>query len=252
MRKFFLYLFFVLLFSFSVLAVNPHIPSGSIGNLEIIQPQTSIFKINTDVELYYHIANSSGFVLNNTMVSCRAHVYNPIEQHILVYNLTNEELYNMDKELIINKSLLTNEGIYSINLWCNTSNSYGFLSDFFYITRDGIDTPLDYTLVIIVGLIGVVLIFLIISFNINDAQWLLKGILLFFSIFLTTLIPRFLYSLYPSELTSNLIKYDIRIIYLLFIYMIIYGLYKVFDYYGKFDGVKRWIEDNFKNKNKGE
>jgi len=137
MRKIILFLALIIVLAFNVVAVPPF-QQSPMGTLNVIYPENQVFIINQDIELHYHVANSTASVLQVTKYNCTAHVYNISNSHIVITNLTNNA-NNFDKELIINGTKLNKVGLYAINVWCNTNTQAGYLSHYIYITKDGKD-----------------------------------------------------------------------------------------------------------------
>lgn len=170
-------------------------------------------------------------------------------------------MFGSNYDYIILKDGLVNE-TGTMQLWSNGSYYFNFSkSNGTYIiktaeyerevfVRESEVSNMAVDLSIIIGIIAFIGIFLFIAFKLDESHWVLKTVITVFSIFLILLIPRYLFSVSPSDLTSDLVKYSVRMIYLFVIYIVMYLLWKFFKYYGKTESIERWFEDNFKNKNR--
>lgn len=244
---------FILLISVNfVFAVPPFQTSQQADDLIILYPKTDVFKVDKTANLYYHIMNStSGRIINGTKVNCIAHVYNTTNNHIIQKVLPTYS-NNIDKELIINSSFLNNEGVYGINIFCNTTSQAGYLSHNIYITRDGkgiLDNNLGtYFIGSLIGIIGIIAMLLIIYIKSDDVHRILKTFIIFFVVYLTAIIPRIIYVFYSNAFTIDLISYYTFFLRIFTIYIVGYYIWTIADYFGKTAGLKRFVYQNFRNK----
>ena len=95
-------------------------------------------------------------MLLNTEFSCYIHVYNASNYHEVEAEMGND-VNGIDKEYTLNSSIHSIGGWHSYNIWCNTTDEYGAVSESFEITHNGLETETtySYTLLTIIGLIAI-------------------------------------------------------------------------------------------------
>lgn len=240
------------LFSFvSVYAVNPHISIQS-GKLLVVRPQIDEFKVNTNLELNFHIVNSNGTILNNSVFNCTAHVYNSKDEHILIQNLTSVS-NGYDKQLSVNGSKLNSIGFYAVNVFCNSyQDEWGIDSFGFYITRDGFDYPTDINVTFLpslIGILGIIFLLLFLYYKLDESHYILKTFIVCFTIFLAVIIPRVIFNYVFFDFSGDFLKYYMWFLRIFIIYLFGYFLWSVADYYGKTEWFKRFLKGNFGKKN---
>lgn len=145
MNKTFIYPLMMVLLLFSVLAAPPSfLTEQSVSGLQITYPEIKVFNINSQVELYFHVHNSSGAWLNNTQVNCTIHMYNQSNNaHLFEGSMTKHGITEF--EHILNMSLYST-GAYSYLVECGpyaTHREFGFIANGFYLSNTGEDIAYD-------------------------------------------------------------------------------------------------------------
>ena len=147
-------LLFSLLFINMVGAVPP-ITSAFVGNqgLDIQANILDYYKINTSAKLHIYVFNiSNGALLNNSYVSCAVELSDKTGTTILTGNPVPH--YN-HFEMTRNYSIITEVGIYSATIVCNTTNLGGYKTKFFEATTNGDPKPEG---IIVLGFILIMLL----------------------------------------------------------------------------------------------
>lgn len=126
--------------------------------LTVAYPERTTFKLNDPFDLYFHIYDSNGSMLDlANKVNCTIHIYNKSNDHIvntgLTYSATNKEF-----EYAVNQTALNmRTGFYPYIVSCNASNGeYGFVKYGLYITPSGEEdknNPTDLWIIILIPLI---------------------------------------------------------------------------------------------------
>jgi hypothetical protein len=161
MRKAINFLFFVLLLCSFVSAVDTQISIGS-NDLLILYPKVDVLKLNEDIDLHFHVFNSSGAIMDDAGTTCYVHVYNHSNAHVQKAALVRD---GVDLEFKANTSAL---GRYAYNLWCNGSNGqWGFVSSTYDVTNSGLVEPDEGKL--LPGLVALIPLFLALIFLIGAA-----------------------------------------------------------------------------------
>lgn len=246
-KKFFLFLIVLIALSSFVFADKTYQVNTN-GGLSIIYSKDEIFKADTNLSLHYHVFNSSNYLLANTQYNCTAHILNENQIHVYEGNLINNG-NNIDKLVNIDGKNLS-IGFYTVNLWCNSSSQAGFLSNYFYITQDGLEDNTDskFTFVLLFGILLVISFLLILAFKLDEVHKILKTFILLITIYLVLMIPRALVVLINNEISKDLLKYYTFFITIVTWYILFYFIWSIAEYYGKTAEIKRFLKDKFGNK----
>ena len=136
----FLPLLLLLILLSSVSAVKPSASTSVATNTLSIIPLHNEFLVqNTQINLEFHIFNSSGRMLvNSSTLSCYIHIYNQSNRHIVRGVLAVDSFG--DWEYSTSSNISNFSQAFSYIVWCNSTsvnNTGGYLADSFEITRDG-------------------------------------------------------------------------------------------------------------------
>lgn len=132
------------------------------ASLNIEYPKLIEYPSNTNIELNFHIFNSTGSLIPTTDVDCRIHIYNSTGGHAVEANLL-KNINNVD--LYYNGTFT--EGVYSYIVGCNSTTQDGFESFQFIISKN-LNTDKEgssfVALITIFGIISFVAIIYMIAF----------------------------------------------------------------------------------------
>lgn len=151
--------FVFILLSLSVLGVKPitdiQLPADNTG-LEILYPKSDVHRMGYDFDFYFHVMNSSNYLVNPNTVNCTFHLYSPNKNEHIIRAIPKPYLDD-DLEIEINSSVFTETGNYPYNLWCNSSYEAGFVSGSFDVINRSISlqTIVFIVLGIILGVLGI-------------------------------------------------------------------------------------------------
>lgn len=216
------------------------------GELVVAYPPNTHFEEGIPFNLTFMVHNSTGSLISDA--TC---VFNLVDEgnNIVIYNTT----LNVDpigiQYLLMNETIVDNNGNFNYHVYCNNSEE-GFLVSGFHMTKTGLDEDTMYNLTIsyIIGLSALFLILLYIVFNLDNKHIVLKFFIVSFVIYLGVSIPRVLYLLEPADIISDLIKYYLRLIYVFTVYVFLAFLWMVGEYYGKTSGIKDWFNNKIGRK----
>jgi hypothetical protein len=138
-------MFIFLLISLSfVNAAPPFIePVASINGLQIAYPATTHYLMGSNLTLNYHVYNSTGFILDNTTVSCSIDIYNQKGDEIISDLLT----YNdYDFYYFFNYSAFSCCVNYQWIVSCESDVEAGFIEGGFQINKIGQEPDQNNTL----------------------------------------------------------------------------------------------------------
>ena len=179
-----LFLFFILLVT-SVFSAPPFLAEESFGDsLFIAHPIFNYYESDSNITLHFHVHNSTFFLLNESQVDCFIHVYNEKQKHILIENLTFEDV---EFEIEMDKDLFEIEMAYQYLVYCNGSQA-GVYSNGFIISKDGKeatgfidDTPriLLYIFITLFALLFLIFMHIFKEDNVSIAYGYLSGFLFF-------------------------------------------------------------------------
>lgn len=170
---------FVLLLITPIITAQPSFltqSSTSSTGLNIIYPKLYSFVLNENFTLYFHVTNSSGFLIKDA--DCKFHLYNTTN----LEHLHEDYLNFSDEDYFFETGYSTFKkvGVYPYNIFCNNSMESGYLSSEIIISRDGSLSPEDLTpysaLILAPVLFGIICI--IGSFLFREQNWQI-GIMLF-------------------------------------------------------------------------
>jgi len=222
------FIFILVLVSFcSFVSAKVVLESPSTDGLSITYPIIETYKIDDDIIFYFHVYNSTGFIVDNTSLICNFHLYDVFGNHLHVGNLSFDNEEN-EFYINVNSGNFTNTGIYSFLLNCANGEA-GYISKDFEITRSGIQPPI---LAFVVMLGFIIFMLIITSIILNENHIFLKIINVYYSFI-------FSYLLISSFVTLNYIfpvyKYFMYYITTIIIYFIVYGSFWLlhrFDFVG--------------------
>lgn len=166
------------------------------------------------------------------------------------------DIYNKNGSVLIEQGNLTNiaDGFYYFNFTNKSEGTYlvklcDDSSRIVFVERSEV-SQMAIELSVIFSVIAIIGILLYIAFKLDEEHWALKFLFISFSIFMTLLIPRALYYFEPIPFLEQLVKYTTRITYVFVIYIFIYFIWKIAEYYDKLIPIKRFFNDKMGNKNK--
>ena len=235
------FVFFIILFIGITPFINALPPQAEVstptpGFLTITYPKYEYYPFNKDLELHFHVYNSTGHKRNDTFADCNIHLYDINGEQTFAITLSAASIDEFDVDL--NTTVLNRTGFWSYIVECNTTNERGFVSTGFTINNNGSnETPSPIFMVII--LLPLILGFLLMQWadNMSEQHGILKILiyltpipLLFMSITLGTIIVGHYYSF--TELINVLGDYTYifgLIFFILVAYFIMYIIKKSID-----------------------
>lgn len=174
-NKFFIPLFIFLISISIVLGISPFETQVSLGSdiIEVEVPAVEIIKQGQQgVTLHTHIFNKSNgipFIPSSSSIGCYLHLYNYTGKHLLQEELTADS-NGLEWKLDIGANNFSVIGAYSYLLWCNDSNTGGFVRGGFEVTETGLAEPTQDTeeelLLYFVFVLCIILLF--VAFYKND------------------------------------------------------------------------------------
>lgn len=239
-----LFLLIILLLSVSAYS---QVQVQSFGELYIIEPKTEYYKINEDNFLHVHVYDKLGNLLMPNTYDCFAHVYNSNNYHVLQSNMTSD-INGVDKELNIT-NVTIKEGHYSYTISCEKGVNSGALSSEFIVTNTGYDTRNIVLFSILFGIMGIIgaLLYIVSQLDVKIHN-ILRTFIILFIIYFSAVIPRTLAFLVNNSITSDLLKYYLLFLKIFSVYLLLYFMWSILEYYGKTTDIKRFIHDKVGNK----
>lgn len=157
-KKFITYFFIFFFFVVSTLAVPPFQSSSEQNELTIVYPKFEFLKRNIIYNLYFHVVNGTGKILNVSMVDCSFHLFNTSNDHILIIDEMVSNGNDFDLEVELGYNATDKIGIYGYNMWCNSSEGEnGFLSTVYEVTENGFDDDsVGSNLLVLIALIPLI------------------------------------------------------------------------------------------------
>jgi len=187
----FLLIFLVMIMSVtSVYSASPHIQETIYTNspqLEIIYPKFESFPSGQNLNLHFHIFNSSGYIMKNDTTSCVFHLYNQTGHHVLERNLSFDS-NGIDFYVQINTSILDQKDYYSYIVQCESDQEAGYLSTDFLISS-GFERYNERIIAFVLAVCFLSFFFLYFAFNLDKDHFLIKLLAVFFSLSNLILIP---------------------------------------------------------------
>lgn len=173
-----------ILFMPLVSAVPPfNVQSGADTGSKILitYPPNGLLKQNQDYRFNFHLYNiSSGGFLTNETISCYFHLYNESGKHIVTGIIPRYDFDSDDRDYYVDikGENFSSVGDYGYLVDCNASaeptGEGGSLEVGITVTRDGNETNIgNWNLAVIIGIVGIALIFIALSFMFTREQ---KGI----------------------------------------------------------------------------
>lgn len=230
----------------SVLADKTYQISPSSG-LTILYPKTENFKENENITLDYHIFNSTGHLLNNNQTTCYAHVIDEQSTHIDTDELTNNgNPYDKKLEILYTRAKI---GLYTINVWCNSSTQAGYVSNYYYVTKTGKNNPNENAFLgAIVGFGLFILILLLIAYKLDDSHKILRTLIVLITFYLILWIPKLMINYDVGIMDISLYENYLIFLKVFSFYLLGYFIWSIADYYGKTATAKQFFKDNFGKK----
>lgn len=138
MRKlFFVLLLAVLMLSF-VVAVKPSISGDFTEGLIINYHSREFVQQGMNYRFHFHVFNvSTGAIITNATTSCRFDLYNQSGKHIYVGKSISYDAPKEEWEVIPDSNNFSSPGEYSYIVQCNTTNTGGFDTVNFEVSRSG-------------------------------------------------------------------------------------------------------------------
>ncbi len=138
------------------------------ASLEIELPAAEFVKQNQDgVSLHTHVFNrSTGFMFlpSTSGIGCYLHLYNFSGQHTLQAEMSPDS-NDLEWELDINKSNFSLLGMHSFIIYCNTTDTGGFVRGRFDVTESGSNKNIEQALLISGILLAIILFILALTFK---------------------------------------------------------------------------------------
>jgi len=203
-------------------------------------PANPFFRANNNITIYIHVYNSTGHIQTfDKGTTCAFHLYNSTGEYIVEDN--NMSSTGTDYYYVLNSSI--KQGDYPFLIFCNNTVEGGFASYIITIADEGNTTfepGFPIAVIIILPLI-LCLIFLVGSATLGKEHTALKIFL-----FITSILPFFtslhfgmltLIRFYHFETLENAIGtttyWSTLLFVVIFVYFLIYFIYKAFQYVGK-------------------
>jgi len=135
MRKTILTLFFFFLLVVPVCFAAPPqtIVQAEVPGLEIIYPKQIYFLYGEDIDLHFHVYNSTNQLQTNSSTTCLIHIYNRTGNHLIEENLAFDG-NGIDFFIEVSNDVL-DAGDFSYLVQCGNDIEYGFLSTSFIVAR---------------------------------------------------------------------------------------------------------------------
>lgn len=170
-KSLFYFFLFLIICSLGVVAAPPVdiIQINSLPDeLTVVYPKDFYFPQNSVFDLHFHVVDNVSKALTVSEYDCFIHIYDDLNEHLLVANLTPSS-NNYDLEVEINTTITSKLGVKPYNVFCNSSTDlYGFISGEIFITRNGEQYDPELLAAnnsfLLFGVLGLALIFLIISY----------------------------------------------------------------------------------------
>ena len=128
------WIFILLVLTFSAVAAPPFLTesqtSGESG-LIIKYPQQPFYLTGSSMDMHFHVFNSTGHPIDDSITSCFIHVYNSTENHLLKKAATYD---NYDFEVELGSNITSVVGYYSYIFQCVNDDVGGFVGEAFEIT----------------------------------------------------------------------------------------------------------------------
>lgn len=230
MKKLNLIWFFILLLPL-VAALPPF--QGTLSenaHLEIVYPKVDSYATNTDLSLNFMVINSTGYVLNSSAgeVLCWFTLQNG-SNDVLIHEIATTNNFYFSQPVEANYT-----GIFSYEINCNSTNEYGYVSGYYYVTEynkqyvPGESALTGIVIIIAVFSIGYLLLYLTFKLDAEKHRFL-QLIILGFVVGISILIPKAAID-YASNYNTSVIFYTaitwfIRVFWA---YMFFYILYEFF------------------------
>lgn len=158
---------FLVLFT-SIYATPPVLSTIQTGQLDIQPALFDSYKVNTFIELDFHIYNTTGnLITNETALTtiCNIHIYNANGSQFINTNLPFNKNEG-DWEFNLSPVNTSRIGVYNYLVSCNGSQS-GWINSQFYVTEHAINLPVDkypnYDLILVFGLMAMAFFFIYFS-----------------------------------------------------------------------------------------
>ena len=180
-RLLYISLFFLIFFSFSVIA-QPATPFTQIiqEKVDIQFPLIRLIEQNKNFTFNFHIFNSTnGIIFDNTTHECRFHLFDNQGIHIVNNLQVPFEIIGKDFEITISGGNFSRIGEYSFLVICNSTTGGGSVSVMFDVTENGLELPIEANtrLNSFYLILAVAVIFLIVGLAKEDPTFLnLSGI----------------------------------------------------------------------------
>ena len=151
-----IYLLIFLFFSLSVSAAKITQISEAGSGITIEYPKQEHYQLGDLIDFYFHVHNSTNYLLTNETTDCIIHIYGQRGQHLIQENLTFSS-NGIDFEYEFNTTALQ-RGYYSYLVNCNNTLEAGFLSTNFQLTTTGNpeDNDLNILAIIIIYIFSII------------------------------------------------------------------------------------------------
>ena len=216
------------------------------GSLQIEYPKSPYLEAGMgNIDLYFHVFNSSGYVVTAPNTNCTVHIYNSTDHHIM-QELAVMDGNGLDYEIEMGSNITNNPGTYAYIIQCSNPTEAGFVSDTFVISMGDIE-PNNY-LVLMLSIAIVIGVLLTIGFKLDADHSPIKLFLIWLSIGLLTLLTTFaqLYALAINApdsiygLVNTMMIVSIVLTTIMSFYFMIYFLTMMFNFISKVAQEKKW------------
>jgi len=234
-KAFLVFLVFLVFVSFCH-ADPPFQQSFEEAGISIDYPKNDYFLQGREIELHFHVFNSTGYILDNTTTSCLIHIYNETGDHVVEENLLMDS-NGIDFYYLLPSTMTQERKDYAYILHCNNSKQAGWISTTFTIGRGDYNESniggMPLAIIIAIPLI-IGIFFLLVSFNLGEEHTGLKLVLMlgsfmpFFASMHMAMLTLIRYYEFTAleELIGTTTYWLGAVLAVLFFYLLVYIFYK--------------------------
>lgn len=225
MKKIVNFFIFCSLFLFLIVSVFGAQQTNIIAatpSLQIESVKFDQYQRNIPIEINIHVFNSTGFNQTNSTTFCIIHLYN--QSRDISESKMSFDTNKIDFYYSVPSSIYSKVGDYSYIIQCKRTVSpsqAGFVSGSFKVVNSQNPNKLE----LIFAILGMIVIFCLVSFSLSEEHIILKVLLVSFSLFGTTLLPSVFLSV---DVSLRLLKMSVWAVRLFLLYVFLYFMYKWF------------------------